>query len=692
MYSLASQLTGSALVALLIGGVLLYLRSRDHAPYMDCWARAFFAAAVRQSASIFSTFYGPTIAADLVMHLAILLEGLFLLRGTYQYLGRDVPRRWLYVAGAVGAWSLAAPFLKVGFFAATMPLFAFRGMSDLLTGYSILSRSEKQAGALVAGGAFMLWGFHRLNYPFLRPVEWFAPWGFMLAAFFGIAVGVGLMMMHYEKARRDLTQQEEEFRSMFENALDGYFRADHTGVLLNVNPAMAAMLEVPAEQLIGRSLNDLLATENAVSNPLTNINLDGLEQTWRRPDDRPVHVFLRIRELQRKGQTFFEGSVRDVSQTRMMQEQLDLARRMDALGRLAGGVAHDFNNILTAIMGGVDLAEMELADGTSPQANLAIIRLSARKAAELASQLLAFTKQRQGQANPVRLDVALDNTEAMLRRLLPDHVNLVVRKEAGAAHCLAEPGQIERIVLNLAVNAQDAMPRGGTLEIESTVDTLRTTATVVVRDSGQGIDPDILQQIFEPFFSTKLDRGTGLGLANVYKIVESLGGAISVKSAIGQGSEFKVRLPVVDSAIGLEHTFETPLPCVDGHPLVLLVEDRDFVRRSTQRILERSGYRVIAARDGEEALRVAQQQLDTIDIVLSDVMMPRKSGPELILELRLLRPALPYVLMSAHTEEDLTDEQAANFLAKPFTAMELLLKLENTRAKTHSTTSSARRF
>lgn len=688
MDSFTSQLAGSGLVALLIGAVLLYLRDRDHAPYMDCWARAFFASAIRQVAAIFTALNGPHVAADLIMHLAILVEGLLLLRGTYQFLGRDVPKRWLYVAATVGAWTMAAPFLNVGFLATTLPLFAFRGMSDLVAAHSLLSKNDRQIGALVAGIAFLLWGIHRLNYPFLRPVPWFAPWGFMLAAFFGVAVGVGLLMMHYEKARRELAQQEEEFRSLFENALDGYFRADHAGVLLNVNPAFAAMLERPAEQLIGKNLEEFTSQ----TAPWTDTNLDGLEQTWRRPDGRPVHVLLRVRELQRKGQTYFEGSVRDISQTRMMQEQLDLARRMDALGRLAGGIAHDFNNILTAIMGGVDLAEMELADGTSPQANLAIIRLSARKAAELAAQLLAFTKQRQGEASPVRIDTAISNTEAMLRRLLPEHVHLIVRKDGGTAHCLAEPGQIERIVLNLAVNAQDAMPRGGTLEIETQTDAERTHATLIVRDSGQGMDPDILQQIFEPFFSTKLDRGTGLGLANVYKIVESLGGAISVKSAIGHGSEFRVKLPIVDTAVGLEHTFETPLPTVDGSPLVLLVEDRDFVRRSTQRILERSGYRVLATRDGAEALQVAQSKLDTIDVVLSDVMMPRKSGPELIHELRLLRPALPCVLMSAHTEEDLSDELAANFLAKPFTAVELILKLENARSRAHSTTSSARRF
>lgn len=688
MDSFAAQLAGSGLVALLIGAVLLYLRDRDQAPYMDCWARAFFASAIRQAAGLFTALYGPHVAADLIMHLAILVEGLFLLRGTYQFLGRSVPKRWLYVAAAVGAWTVAAPFLNVGFLAKTLPLFAFRGMSDLVTAHSLLARKDRQIGALVAGTAFLLWGIHRLNYPFLRPVQWFAPWGFMLAAFFGVAVGVGLLMMHYEKARRELAQQEEEFRSLFENALDGYFRADHHGVLLNVNPAFAAMLERPAEQLIGKNLDEF-TSQTAT---WTDTNLDGLEQTWRRPDGRPIHVLLRVRELQRKGQTVFEGSVRDISQTRVMQEQLDLARRMDALGRLAGGIAHDFNNILTAIMGGVDLAEMELADGTSPQANLAIIRLSARKAAELAAQLLAFTKQRQGEASPVRIDTAIGNTEAMLRRLLPEHVNLIVRKDGGTAHCLAEPGQIERIVLNLAVNAQDAMPRGGTLEIETQTDAERHHATLIVRDSGQGMDPDILQQIFEPFFSTKLDRGTGLGLANVYKIVESLGGAISVKSAIGHGSEFRVKLPIVDTAVGLEHTFETPLPTVDGSPLVLLVEDRDFVRRSTQRILERSGYRVLATRDGAEALQVAQSKLDTIDVVLSDVMMPRKSGPELIHELRLLRPALPCVLMSAHTEEDLSDEFAANFLAKPFTAVELILKLENARSRAHSTTSSARRF
>lgn len=674
MPTLAPQVAGSLLASLLVGAVFLYLRGHDRADYLKFWAWASFCTALRHGFSILNMVDRPSAIYDACSNTAVVLAGAFLLLGVYHFLERPVRPIWYIFAVPILIWTPIAALVETNFWIATGPAFFFRGLTDIGAGAAMLHRRDR-VGATIAGISFVLWGIHRLNFPFLRPVEWFAPWGFELAAFLAISVAIGIMMAHFESARDQANQREREFRALFENAVDGMFRAEHTGKLAHVNSAFAAILGRDPKDLEGSDIRELIGMSP------DEVPHGGIEQTWQRADGRNVFVKLEVRHMTESDTSFFEGSVRDVTQTRLLTEQLDLARKMDALGRLAGGVAHDFNNILTAILGAVDLAEMEIHAGRSPSQNLAIVRLSARRAAELAVQLLAFSKQRGTEKSAIDVDHALADAEAMLMRLLPDNIDLVFRKDARNLHTFTESGQIERVVLNLAVNAQDAMPNGGLLEIASKP--AGNDVMISVRDNGTGMDPEVLQQIFEPYFSTKSDKGTGLGLANVYKIVESMGGKIDVKSAIGDGSEFIITLPTIDAPVAPRQVPTARASWVEGSPLVLLVEDRDFVRRSTSEILRRSGYRVLAAKDGEQALQLVDGKLDEVSVVLSDVMMSRMGGFDLIVQLRMMRPDIRCVLTSGHHDDpfDRVGDSPYHFLHKPYSTNELLEKLHEVRTQ-----------
>ncbi len=662
----------------LIGCVLLYLRGRQGSEYLTYWAISFFIVGFQHAFAIVVSLQSPHLIYGGLLNLTTLVAGGFVLVGTYSFLNRRAPKIWFLPATIIAVWTIASPFWGVSFLAATAPAFWFRGTTDMFAGIIMLRQRREGAGPKIAGLALLLWGFHQLNYPVLRPVEWFAPWGFALGMVLGFTVGVGLLMAHYEIARRELAASEDEFRSLFENSVDGIFLADENGKFLKVNPALERILGYDSGVMLGLTVQDLEATHGPLADD-TGTSED-VDQIWKRTDGRQIHVIIRTRSTQSGNTTAVMGSVRDVTHTQMLQEQLNLERRMDALGRLAGGIAHDFNNILTAVLGSVDLVELEIEAKQSPTATLEVLRMSTLKAAELSSQLLAFTRQRSGDSGPIRLGDALDNTEAMLHRLLPDTVSLQVKDNTPMAYCSAEPGQLERVILNLAVNAQDAMPRGGVLEIETSMAD-PSTVLLTVRDSGVGIDAQILHQIFEPFFSTKGGDGTGLGLANVFMLVESMGGAIEVDSAIGRGSTFTVKLPLSASP-ALAPADATKSETKDRKtlqgPRLLLVEDRELVRNSIQAILQHAGYQVTTAVNGEEALKVMARSGHEIDVVLTDVLMPIMSGPALIDQLLVLRPDLNFLMMSGHPEDELEHFGLLDrhFLAKPFSASALLDKLE----------------
>jgi two-component system cell cycle sensor histidine kinase/response regulator CckA len=383
-------------------------------------------------------------------------------------------------------------------------------------------------------------------------------------------------------------------------------------------------------------------------------------------------------------------SLKDTSEETKLKRQVAQATKMQAVGQLAGGVAHDFNNILTAILGHCDLMLMRHTPGESDYDDIQQIRHNSNRAAGLTRQLLAFSRQQTLRPQVLQLPDVVSETSNLLKRLLSEQVDLVVKHGRNLGAVRADPGQLEQVIINLAVNARDAMPNGGTLTIQTyavAAEEVRALASEIlptadytalsVSDTGTGIPPEVLGKVFEPFFTTKeVGKGTGLGLSTVYGIVKQSGGFIFADSRVGEGTSFVIYLPVHRAESAIEAPLPPPPPKPGelwGSGTILLVEDEDMVRAVAERALTRQGYRVRTAANGEEALELLSED-DPVDLLISDVMMPTMDGPTLVAHARERFPNLPILFMSGYAEEQLRrsiDLDQVAFLPKPFSVQQL---------------------
>jgi PAS domain S-box-containing protein len=386
----------------------------------------------------------------------------------------------------------------------------------------------------------------------------------------------------------------------------------------------------------------------------------------------------------------YVGVLRDVTRERRIEEQLRQSQKMEAVGRLAGGVAHDFNNLLTIISGRAELLLQRLGRDNPLSHELDLVLKTSHRAAALTRQLLAFSRKQVLSMQVLDVNAVVINIERMLRRLIGEDIELATALDPGLGRVKADPGQLEQVIMNLAVNARDAMPRGGHLRIETgNVDPagggLPTGAApgphvlLSVSDDGCGMDRDTRARIFEPFFTTKdVNAGTGLGLATVYGIVKQSGGDIAVDSEPGQGTRFRIYLPRVEEPASSARP-GAPGAARGGRETILLVEDEPDVRSLAREFLESAGYSVLEATGGGEALSIAGEHAGPIDLVITDVVMPEIDGRKLIERLRGLRPDTKSLYMSGYTDDAilrygvLTAEMA--LLQKPFTAEALIRKV-----------------
>ena len=380
------------------------------------------------------------------------------------------------------------------------------------------------------------------------------------------------------------------------------------------------------------------------------------------------------------------------SEKRKLEEQLLHAQRLESVGRLAGGIAHDFNNLLTVISGNAEFALASLEPGSPARSDILQIDEAARRAAQLTGQLLAFSRKQVLAPRVLQLNDTVESMSAMLRRLIGEDVVLELRLAPDLPHVRADPGQLEQVIVNLAVNARDAMPSGGQLTIETAAADMHETdapehaaatpgphVVLTLTDTGTGMDAATKAAIFEPFFTTKpVGKGTGLGLATVYGIVRQSGGNVLVHSEPGHGTSFRIFLPPVDAPI---EPMRSPATAElrGGTETLLLAEDEPGVRALAIRILERGGYGVLAADGGRAALELASQHQGMIDLVVTDVVMPGMSGRELHESLEAQRPGLPVLYLSGHVELATAHhgglETGTSLLQKPFSPEALLRKV-----------------
>jgi two-component system cell cycle sensor histidine kinase/response regulator CckA len=417
----------------------------------------------------------------------------------------------------------------------------------------------------------------------------------------------------------------------------------------------------------------------------------------RRADGSPIVVSVSTSPLRRPDGTIYGimSILTDITYVRRMEEQLRQSQKMEAVGRLAGGVAHDFNNLLTAISGYSDLLLHRLPDYSTLRRDVEEIRKAGDRAAALTRQLLAFSRRQVLQPKVLDLNGVVTKMGQMLRRLVGEDIGLSIDLSPSLSRVKADPGQIEQVIVNLAVNARDAMPDGGRITI-ATADAELSPAYAAahpevrpgphvllsVADTGQGMSDETQAHLFEPFFTTKeRGKGTGLGLATVYGIVQQSGGHIRVNSAADRGSTFLVYLPRVEAPEdGVQGTDRPLLPHPSpGTETVLLAEDEEVLRRLAREILSGNGYKVLEAANGREALLLSEAHRGEIHLLLTDVVMPKMSGRELGERIRLLRPDLRILYMSGYTDDAILRhgilEDGIPFLQKPFTPEALARKV-----------------
>jgi PAS domain S-box-containing protein len=488
-------------------------------------------------------------------------------------------------------------------------------------------------------------------------------------------------------AQRKAQEQERWLAAIVDSSRDAILGFALDGTILSWNPAAARMFGVSDVEAVGRAGGDFFVKERrarrhvqlmkgiAAGEPFQ----DEPEQGVRHDGtlfDATVTGFP-VRDVD--GRVYAAAFVvRDVTEQKRLEEQLEQARRMEAVGRLAGGVAHDFNNLLTVITGYTGLLRGVPA-GDSHE--LAEIERAARRATELTGQLLAFSRQRA--AVPVLLDLraVVDGVLPMLTRLIGEHIAIEVTGEQRLEPVLADAGQMEQVIINLATNARDAMPDGGTLTLATrTVDPgpegLGRCVSLSVTDTGTGIPPELAEHVFEPFFTTKEQgRGTGLGLATVHGLVVQAGGRVSLQPAPGGGTRFEVLLPVAEGTAPVVHQALAGPDDLSGTESVLLCEDEAALRAMVERILTDAGYTVVAAPGGAEALEIVAARAEPFDVLVTDVIMPGLSGPEVA---ERLSPdgSLRTLFLSGYTADALGDRgelpPGSAFLEKPFSPTALL--------------------
>ncbi len=495
-----------------------------------------------------------------------------------------------------------------------------------------------------------------------------------------------------------LLDAEQRYADIFENSVEGIHQADGVGCLITANPSLARILGYasPQEMMERASsiADDLFVDPKRHEEIVRALASDGsvrrFDAELKRSDSRVIAVSINANAVFDAGLSLvlYNAFLQDVTEQRLLERRLTQAQKMEAIGRLAGGIAHDFNNILTALMGYSESLLMILAEGQEGVNEVREIKAAAQRAAMLTQQLLAFSRQQV--ARPVVLDMNLviRGMEGMLKRLIGEDIELSTDACRAQAWVRADPHQVEQIVMNLVLNARDAMPGGGTVRIATgrhTVDAQNAAATIdakpgdyvelTVTDTGTGMSPEVLSQIFEPFFTTKpLGKGTGLGLSTVFGIVQQAGGFITVDSTPGKGSCFRVYLPREEGVMMAPTPGSAPLSAPVGGETVIAVEDDPNVRAIIRGILSSAGYRVHEAEDGQAALALVEALGGAVDVIVTDVIMPRMGGRELVKALRTDYPYIPVLYVSGYEprEQDELTRDGPGFLSKPFTREDLL--------------------
>ena len=502
--------------------------------------------------------------------------------------------------------------------------------------------------------------------------------------------------LHLLLMRQDLLREKESrYRSLFERSRDAIYLSQVDGQIIDANKACQELLRYTLPEVRRLDANMLYQSEDVFDKLIASLTDFGFVQdvpaTLIRRDGKTVSCLMTASYfLDATGA--IEGIqwiIRDISEKLELEEKFHQAQKMEALGRLAGGIAHDFNNLLTAQFGQVELIRSALPPNSAATPYVQDFQDTTERAAELTRRLLAFSRKQPVKPRLVNLNEVIRSAEKLLGRLISEDVTMTIALGNTCGYVNVDPVQVEQVLFNLVVNARDAMQNGGELTIrteciqspafedensESSVE--NKFIRMIVTDSGTGIPPEIIPHIFEPYFTTKPEtKGTGLGLATVFGVMEQLHGRIDLKSTMGEGTTFFLDFPISMSTTDNNHDSESSNGPFRGKGVILIVEDDDSVRLTTQELLRTLGYVVESASTPEEGIRQCEMRNGELSLLLTDIVMPGMSGPEMIKKLRERYPRLRYLYMSGHTPQDYYRRGLLgpndDILQKPFTVREL---------------------
>jgi PAS domain S-box-containing protein len=498
-----------------------------------------------------------------------------------------------------------------------------------------------------------------------------------------------------------LRRSEVRYRSLVQTAVYGIYRSRFDGQFLDVNPALIGMLGYDsADEVLALDPQKDVFVEGREYDRLVdefrrNGKMDGFEVRWRRKDGSSITVRISGRAVAGGDEPcdVLEAIAEDISERRILEDQFRQAQKMEAVGRLAGGIAHDFNNLLMVISGYTEVLLDQLAPSHPLNAKAEAIRQASDRASALTRQLLAFSRKQHLELKVIDVNGIVTNMERLLRPLIGEDVELTTKLEPAVGCTRADAGQLEQVIMNLVVNAKDAMPNGGKLCIRTSSVTHDNShgsentfikpgpyVMISITDTGEGMDRETQGRIFEPFFTTKeKGKGTGLGLSTVYGIIKQSGGYVFVQSEVGRGTTFTIYFPRVDEPCDAQGAAPVSLAAAGGSETILLVEDEESVRQLVRETLAARGYRVLEANNGNAALALAAGRSDTIHLVITDIVMPGLSGHELIEQLLAARPGIKVLYFSGYAQDAFpsTIDSASQtaFLQKPFTLQSLSRKV-----------------
>ncbi len=521
---------------------------------------------------------------------------------------------------------------------------------------------------------------------------------------------IGVDSGTHARIAQELRDSELTVRALFENAAQGIISVDARGRIRNVNPMAEQLFGYEHDELLGQNLDILLPASlrsthtrhrgNYFESPRTRPMGRDLELAGRRKDGVEFPIEISLSHIESNEGPIAVAFINDIterksahSEKEKLERRLEHATKMEAVGRFAGGIAHDFNNLLTALSGFSEIVLDELPKDHPLHEGARETYKTCQRSASLVRRLLAVSRRQMLQPQVLDLNAKLGEIEQMLRGLLGEDIELRVKRSRELGFVRADESQMEQVILNLVVNARDAMPKGGRLTLQTSnmdIDDAFVEHHVGIRrgphvlltvsDTGEGMDDETIEHIFEPFYTTKeRGKGTGLGLATVYGIVQQSNGSVWVYSEPGQGTTFKVYLPQVDRS---GHQADDDSASEDenkGSETVLVVEDENTVRLVSVSHLQKAGYNVLEARDGVEALRIAAEYEGSIDLVLTDVVMPRMNGPDMLRRLTEQFPGIKSVFMSGHIDNAIVHhgviEEGLAFIEKPFTRAQMAQRI-----------------